>query len=104
MKIVGANLLVKTLECLANGTLIENEQDVSQGSLKHAPKLFTELCKIDFNKPANVVHNQVRGLPPFPGAFTLLNEKVLKIYRTKKNLVLFLPNILVNMKLMLKHF
>ena len=85
MKIVGANLLVKTMEGLANGTLIETEQNnVSTGSLKHAPKIFTEHCKIDFNRPANVVHNQVRGLSPFPGAFTLLNEKMLKIYRTKK--------------------
>src|SRR5688572_32623684 len=41
-------------------------------SLKHAPKIFTETCKIDFTKTTEEVHNLIRGLSPFPGAFTEL--------------------------------
>ena len=52
--------------------------------LKHAPKIFTETCKIDFTKTTDEVHNLIRGLSPFPGAFTELNGKTLKIYRSEK--------------------
>ena len=98
MKEIGAQLLVKTIKELETGTLIEKEQSteslmqkaegIMQSSehleLKHAPKIFTETCKIDFSKSAEEVHNLIRGLSPFPGAFTFLNEKMLKIYRSKK--------------------
>ncbi len=49
--------------------------------LHHAPKIFTETCKIDFTKTVAEVHNLIRGLSPFPGAFTILNGKMLKIYK-----------------------
>ena len=85
MKIAGASLLVATIKGLAAGSLMEIEQDaVNTSTLKHAPKIFTEDCKIDFNRSVEDVHNLIRGLSPFPGAFTFLNEKILKIYRTKK--------------------
>ncbi len=90
MKEVGAKLLVKTVEGLMNGTLVEKTQSsvVSSESaiLKHAPKIFTETCKIDFSKTVNEVHNLIRGLSPFPGAFTTLHDKMLKIYRSKKEI------------------
>jgi methionyl-tRNA formyltransferase len=54
--------------------------------LRHAPKIFTETCKIDFSKTVDEVHNLIRGLSPFPGAFTTLHEKTLKIYRSKKEI------------------
>jgi methionyl-tRNA formyltransferase len=54
--------------------------------LKHAPKIFTETCKIDWNKSIEEVHNLIRGLSPFPGAFTYLNDKMLKIYRSEKEI------------------
>ena len=98
MKIVGAQLLVKTAEGLANGSLKETPQpsiELSQPlipnsqfpiptPLKHAPKIFTETCKIDWNKPISEVHNLIRGLSPFPGAFTYFDNKLLKIYRAQK--------------------
>lgn len=90
MKEIGAALLVKTVQGLAEGTLKEQPQTSNQQpatSLKHAPKIFTETCKIDFNKTTEEVHNLIRGLSPFPGAFTLLDEKMLKIYRSKKELM-----------------
>jgi methionyl-tRNA formyltransferase len=52
--------------------------------LKHAPRIFTETCKIDWNKTVAEVHNLVRGLSPFPGAFTMLNGKTLKIFTSEK--------------------
>lgn len=54
--------------------------------LKHAPKIFTHTCKIDWNKNVGDVYNLIRGLSPFPAAFTMLNEKVLKIYTAKKEI------------------
>ena len=94
MKAIGAQLLVRTVAGLAEGTLKKTPQ-LSTGSpqpaspadrpetLKHAPKIFTETCRIDFSKTVNEVHNLIRGLSPFPGAFTSLDGKTLKIFRTE---------------------
>jgi methionyl-tRNA formyltransferase len=87
MKETGAQLLVKTVQQLATGVLAEKPQTSNQQPatpLKHAPKIFTETCKIDFAKTADEVHNLVRGLSPFPGAFCSLNGKTVKIFRTEK--------------------
>ncbi|MBL0144794.1 MAG: methionyl-tRNA formyltransferase [Chitinophagaceae bacterium] len=92
MKEIGANLLVKTVKGLANDTLKETPQlstlptgrqalNSQQSTLHHAPKIFTETCKIDFAKSVTEVHNLIRGLSPFPGAFTFLDGKMLKIYK-----------------------
>ena len=94
MKAIGAQLLVRTVAGLAEGTLKKTPQ-LSTGNLpageadrpetlKHAPKIFTETCRIDFSKTVNEVHNLIRGLSPFPGAFTSLDSKTLKIFRTEK--------------------
>lgn len=88
MKEIGAQLLVKTVDGLTKGILEEkpqpgvNGQDAS--SFKHAPKLFTETCKIDWHQPVAAIHNLIRGLSPYPAAFTSLNDKNLKIYKAKK--------------------
>ena len=92
MKAIGAALLVKTIRGLADGSLKEIPQSpvtdsqltTDDSQLKHAPKIFTETCKIDWNKPAAEIHNLIRGLSPFPAAFTLLKDKTLKIYKSKK--------------------
>jgi len=88
MKEIGARVLVKTVKGLAEGTLKERPQPAignkQPGILQHAPKIFTETCRINFTKSAGVVHNLIRGLSPFPGAFTYLNDKMLKIYRSEK--------------------
>ncbi len=86
MKIIGAEILVKTMIGLAEGTIKEIPQDISQPSLKHAPKIFTETCVIDWTKPANEIHNLIRGLSPYPTAFTTLNNKKLKIFKSSKEL------------------
>src|SRR5215203_1035819 len=88
LKELGAEVLVKTIHALANGTLKEiSQSEISNAkseTIMHAPKIFTETCRIDWNKPVDEVHNLIRGLSPFPGAFTHLNEKLLKIYRSEK--------------------
>ncbi len=84
MKEAGAELLVKTLDGLVNGTLqpVPQQAIENRAPLKHAPKIFTETCRINASLPARQLHNLVRGLSPFPGAFTLLEGKMVKLYRT----------------------
>ena len=78
---IGATLLLKTVKGLADNSITEQPQN-NTGTLKHAPKIFTETCEINWNKPVQEVYNRVRGLSPYPAAFTvLLNGKTLKIYR-----------------------
>jgi methionyl-tRNA formyltransferase len=86
MKKAGAQLLVITLEGLVNGSLHPLPQTAAEINtvLKHAPKIFTDTCRIDVNRTVNEVHNLVRGLSPFPGAFTTLDGKMLKVYRSAK--------------------
>lgn len=90
MKEIGAELLVNTVKELTEGSLTEKPQNLkpqaSNHELKHAPKLFSETGRIDFSQPVNQVHNLIRGLSPFPGAYTTLNNKTLKIYRTEKEI------------------
>jgi methionyl-tRNA formyltransferase len=88
LKELGASVLVKTIQGLADGKLKERSQSEIANSkseiAKHAPKIFTETCKIDWDKSVDDVQNLIRGLSPFPGAFSYLNEKLLKIYKSDK--------------------
>jgi methionyl-tRNA formyltransferase len=86
MKILGAELLVKTVGGLAEGNLKGLNQSVadSREALKPAPKIITETCRIDWQKPTADIHNLIRGLSPVPGAFTMLKGKMLKVYRSEK--------------------
>ncbi len=88
MKELGAEILVKTIKEIATNSLQEKPQQIFSTStdLRHAPKIFTENCKIDFTKTVNEVHNLIRGISPFPGAFTHVNGKLLKIYLSKKEI------------------
>ncbi len=91
MKEIGAKLLVKTVKELVQGNLNSIPQSWSdrdgQTMLKHAPKLSTKTSKIDWTKTVDEVYNLIRGLLPYPGAFTLLNSKSLKIYKAKKEII-----------------
>lgn len=79
---LGAGLLVRTVKAIETGDYQEQPQPES-GELKHAPKIFKEFCQIDWSRPAREVHNLVRGLSPYPTAFTQLNGKTLKVFRTE---------------------
>ncbi|MEO6916298.1 MAG: methionyl-tRNA formyltransferase, partial [Chitinophagaceae bacterium] len=83
MMVKGAELLVHTVKGLALGELNEvSQQGVSD--LKHAPKIFTETCRIDWSEPVDDVYNLIRGLSPYPGAFTVFQGKTLKVFRAEK--------------------
>ena len=84
MKETGANLVVQTVRGLINGSLEEKPQIAADpASLKTAPKIFAADCEINWNNPVVKINNQIRGLSPFPGAFTLLNARTLKIFRAR---------------------
>ncbi len=87
MKIIGATLLVKTIAGLLAETIHEKPQQIAGSDPKHAPKIFTKDCEINWNKTVSEIHNQIRGLSIFPGAITLLDQKILKIYRSEKEVV-----------------
>lgn len=79
----GGKLLVTTVQGFADGTLKELPQnEVKEAELKHAPKIFKEHTLIDWNKGAVAVHNLIRGLSPIPAAYTSLQGKTLKIYKS----------------------
>lgn len=70
---IGGNLVVKTIETLANGEfkpIPQNEFYQSELELKPAPKIFKETCRIDWEKTASEIHNFIRGLSPYPAAWT----------------------------------
>lgn len=84
MKEIGAGLVVKTIRGMIDGTLREKPQPVSDpAGLKMAPKIFTADCEIKWDDPVRKIYNQIRGLSPFPGAFTLLEDKICKIFRSR---------------------
>ncbi|MCF8459547.1 MAG: methionyl-tRNA formyltransferase [Flavobacteriales bacterium] len=85
---VGAGLVVKTLEAIENGNAPSIPQNMTVGELQEAPKIFKETCKIDWNKTVDEVFNHVRGLSPYPTAFTSLvsgDEEIgLKVFEARK--------------------
>ncbi len=83
LKEAGAKLIVETLQQLTAGALTPQPQDnLDAASLPHAPKLTTETAHIDWNKPSRQIYNLIRGLSPYPAAFTELHGKTLKIFGT----------------------
>ena len=79
---IGSELVVKTVEDIAHGNVKPLAQDESK-AIHHAPKIFKETCKIDWENSAESIHNLVRGLSPYPAAWTELEGKVCKIYQSK---------------------
>ena len=77
----GASLLVKTLEQLFSHTLLPIPQDSLQAT--YAPMLDRELERIDWQKSAFQIHNLVRGLNPWPGAYCRCDNLTLKVWKTK---------------------
>jgi methionyl-tRNA formyltransferase len=82
---VGAQLLVKTLHGLFDNSIkaVAQEQVIGNAALKHAPKIFTKDCEIDWDKSCAAIHNLIRGLAPFPGAITKIDGKIVKLFLTQ---------------------
>jgi len=81
LKNKGGQLVLKTVQAIEQGDYPQLEQDLTRKTPK-APKLFKETGQIDWTKSSEQVHNLVRGLSPIPAAWTTLNEKHCKIYKT----------------------
>lgn len=85
MKVLGAQLIYDTLVGYCSGNLQPVPQNQFVGAtnnhIPEAPKIHTETCKIDWQKEAQAIYNLVRGLSPYPAAFTFLDGKLLKVYK-----------------------
>jgi methionyl-tRNA formyltransferase len=77
----GAGLVLKTVEAIASGKHLSQPQSEA-ADIKHAPKIFKETCEVNWNQPAEHIHNFIRGLSPYPAAWTTLNGKTFKIFKT----------------------
>ena len=75
----GAELVLKTVQAIAAGDYPQLPQE-STSELKPAPKIFKEDCRIRWEQKASAVRDFIRGLSPYPGAWTTLDGKVLKVY------------------------
>ena len=78
---LGSETLLEALDSIENETYSVIKQDDSQAT--PAPKLFREDCHINFNRPAEEIHNQIRGLSPFPTAWASLKGEKFNIYESK---------------------
>lgn len=91
LMLVGGEVILKTVEKILKGEFVSTDQEtlINDKELKHAPKIFKEDCKINWDESSLNVHNKIRGLSPYPAAFTILlndtnkTEISLKIYQTK---------------------
>lgn len=97
LMVIGSDLVLQTVEALIQHNVeLRVQRSFIQGSeeLKPAPKLTKELCRIDWTRPTDQIYNLIRGLSPYPAAFTELipsssagpsgESHTLKIYRTAK--------------------
>ena len=82
MKMIGAEVVLETVKMIENGdyTFIRQKDELAS----HAPKIFHETCRIDFNNPIQKIHNFIRGLSPYPGAWIQIDDKEMKILSATK--------------------
>ena len=78
----GAQLVLKTVKAIKAGDFPSQPQPANI-EIKHAPKIFKETCEINWNQPREQVRNFVRGLSPYPGAWSVINGKTYKIFSVK---------------------
>ncbi len=74
---MGAKLVIKTVDALAQGNYeaVPQAEIMDEANLKHAPKIFKDDCKIDWSKDVETVRNLIRGLSPYPTAWSTLKHK-----------------------------
>jgi methionyl-tRNA formyltransferase len=77
---LGADAVLETVRMIEEGKVEGSSQDSALAT--KAPKIFKDDCRINWNRPAIQVHNFVRGLSPYPAAFTGHNGKVIKVFHT----------------------
>lgn len=79
----GAELLLSTVKSIERNDYTETAQDLSL-PIQHAPKIHTDTCQIDWQNDLHNIYNLIRGLSPYPAAFTFWQGKKLKIYKTQR--------------------
>ena len=82
LMMLGAKVVLKTVNAIKQGKVELQAQDDVKAT--KAPKIFTEDCEINWNDTTSNVHNFIRGLSPFPGAWTILDDKNFKIFKSLK--------------------
>ena len=82
LSVLGGDLLIKTLKGLEAGTIVPEKQDDSQTG-EYARMLDKSLGKIDFSMPAKEIERLIRGLNPWPSAYTSYNNKTMKLWKAK---------------------
>jgi methionyl-tRNA formyltransferase len=80
---VGSGLVLKTVNAIAEGEVKTTPQAQSTAN-KKAPKIFKDDCRINWDLSVGDIYNFIRGLSPYPGAWTYMDEKTFKIYSTAK--------------------
>ena len=77
LMMLGGRLVVETVDAILNGTVksIPQEEMAVVGELRPAPKIFKDTCRIDWNQPAKKVYDFVRGLSPYPAAWSELHTE-----------------------------
>lgn len=81
LALLGASVVVKTVDMISSDSVVLSTQDDSIASA--APKITKEICHISWDRSAEDIHNLIRGLSPYPGAFFYHNGKQIKIYRSE---------------------
>nr|QST87855.1 putative methionyl-tRNA formyltransferase [uncultured organism] len=82
----GAALVLKTVKAIELGNYPSVPQDIST-DIKHAPKIYKETCEINWDQPSKKIVDFIRGLSPYPAAWTLLNGKTYKIFKGQQSTV-----------------
>ena len=83
LRVIGAKLMVKSVDAIESGDMKEIPQTTFYGALKTAPKIFRENCQIDWDQSNESVVNFIRGLSPYPSAWAKFNGKTFKILTAK---------------------
>lgn len=81
MSIAGAELVLKTVNLIDQNKVELTSQDNTIAT--PAPKITKEICKINWTQPAEEIHNLIRGLSPYPGAFFIHDEKTYKVFSSE---------------------
>jgi methionyl-tRNA formyltransferase len=79
LMIKGAQLVLKTVSAIESGNYPSVDQPNSI-EIKHAPKIFKETCEINWDQPSKKIIDFVRGLSPYPTAWTVINGRTFKVY------------------------
>jgi methionyl-tRNA formyltransferase len=77
----GAQLMLRTVQEVFAGTVVYIPQPQADGTLKAAPKIFKEHCRIQWTQEGTTVVQLIKGLSPYPGAFSTINGQVIKIFK-----------------------